>query len=148
MNTKLCMIALALLSLTACQNGQPADPQAAEPLDSDDLSRLALQHDIETRQELRNSDDTFIEPGTPVAITGVCEIARDVPLFTIDWPEHEADEVSDFRRYYRAHLEDNPQLAQMREGQHYLVEGRIGRGSETMCYGAYFIEVERFTLID
>lgn len=141
-------IALALLALTACQRGPSADPQAAEPLDSDALSRLALEHDIETRNERRDSSDTFIEPGTPVAITGVCQIARDVPLFLLDWPEREAGEIPDFRRYYRAHLDENPELAQMREGQQYLVEGRIGRGSETMCYGAYFIEVERFTAID
>ena len=147
MNLKLGMIALALVLLPACQGGPAGDRGAERPLDSDDLSRLARDHYIACQNELRDSSDTFIPPGTPVVITGVCEIARDVPLFQLDWPAHEADPQPDFRRYYRAHLEDHPGLAQMREGQQYIVEGRIA-GGETMCYGAYFIVVERFTAID
>lgn len=147
MNMKLGMIALALVLLPACQGGPAGDQQADRPLDSDALSRLARQHYVDTRNELRDSDDPLLAEGTPVAITGVCEMARDVPLFRIDWPEHEAGGVPDFRRYYRAHLEDNPELAQMQKGQKYLVKGRLSHGGR-MCYGAYFIEVERFTAID
>ena len=36
----------------------------------------------------------------------------------------------------------------MKKGQRYLVKGRIGGGDSTMCYGAYFIDVESFTAID
>ena len=70
------IIALALVLLTACQVNSPADWEAIKTLDSSDLSRLAYEHQSETRQERRNSDATFIPPGTPVEMTGVCEIAR------------------------------------------------------------------------
>ena len=142
------LIALALLLLTACQGNAPADPAATKTLDSQELSRLAWEHQTETRQERRNSADTFIPPGTPVEITGVCELARDIPLFVIDWPERSADGISEKQRYYRAHLENNAEVAQMKKGQRYRVKGRIGPSSETMCYGAYFIDVDSFTAID
>lgn len=148
MNPKRCFIALALLGLTACQGHAPAGQEAVKPLDSLDLSRLAYEHDVACRNETRHSDDSFIPPGTPVAMTGVCEIARDVPVFLIDCPDRSADGVPDGHRAFRAHLEDNLEVAQMKKGQRYLVKGRIGGGDATMCYGAYFIAVDSFTAID
>jgi len=142
------MIALALLALTACQGDSAVNHETDQPLDSLDLSRLAYEHQIACRNELRSSDDTFLAAGTPVAMTGVCEIARDVPLFTIDWPGRSADGIPERHRYYRAHLENNVEVATMKKGQRYLVKGRIAGGDETMCYGAYFIDVESFTAID
>ena len=142
------ILALALVLLTACQGNAPADQSATKTLDSTALSRLAHEHDLACRNRTRNSDDTFIPPGTPVEITGVCELARDIPLFVIDWPERSADGISEKHRFYRAHLENNAEVAQMKQGQRYRVKGRIGGGSETMCYGAYFIDVESFTAID
>ena len=148
MNMKLWMIALALLGLTACQGNTAVTEEADKPLNSLDLSRLAYEHQAETRKELRDSDDVFIPKGTPVAMTGVCEIARDVPLFEIHWPDDAADEFKGKSGgYYRAHLYKHPELAQMKDGQTYLVKGRI-KGGATMCYGAYFIEVDSFSVID
>ena len=142
------ILALAVVLLTACQGNTPADQSATKTLDSQELSRLAWEHQTETRQERRNSNDTFIAPGTPVMITGVCELARDVPLFVIDWPEPSTTDLPDWRGHYRAHLENNAEVARMKQGQRYRVKGRIGGGHETMCYGAYFIDVESFTAID
>lgn len=147
MNKRLFIIPLVLLALTACQSNTTADRGEDEPLDSLDLTRLAYEHQAETRKELRNSDDVFIPAGTPVAMTGVCEMARDVPLFQIRYPDDAAHEFTGRKDYYRAHLSKHPGLAEMKEGQTYLVKGRIA-GGETMCYGAYFIEVESFTTID
>lgn len=148
MNKQRLTIALALVLLTACQGNTSSEPEAAGPLDSKEMSRLAWEHQVACRNETRNSDDTFIPPGTPVQITGVCEIARDIPLFAIDWPDKASYDLSKSHRSYRAHLEDNAEVAQMKKGQRYLVKGRIGPGGETMCYGAYFIAVESFTAID
>lgn len=148
MNKQCFMIALVLVLFTGCQGGAAADPDGtAKPLDSADLSRLAHEHQAETRKGNRDSDDTFIPPGTPVEMTGLCEIARDIPLFAIDWPGRSAGELPDWRKGYRAHLANNREAAQMKEGKRYLVKGRIMSG-ETMCYGAYFIDVESFTAID
>ena len=148
MNLKPLLLALALLILTACQGNAPDTQQADKPLDSNDMSRLAWEHDVACRNETRNSSDTFIPPGTPVQITGVCEIARETPVFLIDWPDRSSLDLPASQRHYRAHLEDNAEVVQMKKGQRYLVKGRIGSGSETMCYGAYFIDVESFTAID
>ena len=148
MNPKLVILALCLIVLTACQGNTSADPASTKPLDSKDLSRLALEHDVACWNETRNSADTFIPPGTPVEITGVCEIPRDIPVFAIDWPDNSTYDLKKSQRSYRAHLEDNAEVAQMKKGQRYLVKGRIGRGSETMCYGAYFIDVDSFNAID
>lgn len=148
MKSQTLMIALALALLTACQGESAVDGQADKPLDSLDLSRLAYEHDAQTEEGLRNSDDTFIPPGTPVEITGVCMLPRDVPLFAIDLPNQPAYDREDWPDGYRAHLENNAEVATMKKGQRYLVKGRIGLGDETMCYGAYFIDVESFTAID
>lgn len=142
------LIALALLALTACQGNSPADPAATKTMNSTDLSRMAHEHEVACWNKTRNSGDNFIPPGTPVEMTGVCELARDIPLFTIDWPDRSADGIPEEHRFYRAHLENNAEVAQMKKGQRYLVKGRIGPGDETMCYGAYFIDVDSFTAID
>lgn len=148
MNSQSLMVAIALLALTACQNNTGSNQAAEQPLDSQSLSRLAYEHYTKTEKGLRNSDDTFIPPGTPVVMTGVCELARDVPLFAIDWPGRSEAGIPERQRSFRAHLENNAEVAQMKKGQKYLVKGRIGGGDETMCYGAYFIDVDSFTAID
>jgi hypothetical protein len=152
-------IALALLTLTACQKDTTVNQGANPPLDGLALTRLAYQHDADCRAELRNSDEPVLADGTPVAMTGVCKIARDKPLFAIEWPDSAADEfqglvrqgrmypASHYGHWYVAHLENNPHLEEMKQGQKYRVEGRI-TGGGVMCYGAYFIEVDRFTAID
>lgn len=156
MNHKTFIIALALLALTACQGNTTASEEDDttlasqtfdKPLNSLDLSRMGYEHQAETRKELRDSDDVFIPKGTPVAISGFCKIARDVPLFAIQWPDDAAHEFKGKNGYFSAHLENNKEVAQMKEGQKYLVKGRIGHG-ETMCYGSYFIDVDSFTAID
>ncbi|MFN3165933.1 MAG: hypothetical protein ACE37H_02600 [Phycisphaeraceae bacterium] len=148
MQTKRFIIALALLGLTACQGNTTGSQQGAKPLDSIDLTRLAFHHQAETRKQRRSSDDTFIPPGTPVAITGVCELARDEPLFRIEYPAEAAHAFPEKGRTFRAHLYTHPELTQMKQGQKYLVKGTIAGGQETMCYGAYFIEVQSYTAID
>lgn len=149
MKLKACLISLTLLALPACQSDNTTEQQEqdVQPLDSEDLTRLAQEHKSATAKGERHSDDTFIPPGTPVAMTGVCLIARDVPVFAIDLPNQPATDQEDWPDGFRAHLEDNPEVAQMKKGQRYRVEGRI-KGDETMCYGAYFITVESFTAID
>ena len=147
MKLRTIVISLTLFALPGCESRKTTEQQDVRPLDSEDLSRLGFEHRSMTEKGERHSDDTFIPPGTPVAVTGVCLLARDVPLFSIDLPDQPASDAEDWPDGFRAHLEDNPEVAQMKKGQRYRVEGRI-KGGETMCYGAYFIAVESFTAID
>ena len=147
MKLKAFIISLTLLALPACQSDKTTEQQDVQSLDSEDLTRLANEHRSATAKGERSSSDTFIPPGTPVAMTGVCLIARDVPVFGIDLPNQPAHDQEDWPEGFRAHLEDNPEVSKMKKGQRYLVEGRI-KGDETMCYNAYFIAVDSFTPID
>ena len=152
-------IALALFALTACQNNSAVKQDADEPLDGLALTRLAYQFEQDCRAELRNSDEPVLANGAPVAVTGVCRIARGKPLFKIHWPDSAADEFPKLVRqatelypddlevglYYSAHLDNHPELAQMKQGQKYRVQGRV---ESHMDFGAYFIDVDSFTAID